>query len=96
MYTSALTNVISYSTIVFVATLTYLLSRGSYYSYTLLVLPSFPPTQPTLEQPSEPDLTLASNLERQLLYSNRPSLFEAKPVSHLWHINRQISHNNVI
>jgi MFS superfamily sulfate permease-like transporter len=35
---------------------------------------------PPLEKPSEPDLTLASNLERQLLYSNRPSLFQAKVI----------------
>jgi hypothetical protein len=34
-----------------------------------------------LEQPEEPDISLASNLERQLLYSARPSLFDNKPVS---------------
>ena len=46
----------------------------------ILFVPSLSFSQPALEQPSEPDLSLASNLERQLLYSNRPSLFEAKPV----------------
>ena len=33
-----------------------------------------------LEQPEEPDISLASNLERQLLYSARPSLLDNKPV----------------
>ena len=37
-------------------------------------------TQPALEHPEEPDITLASNLERQLLYSSRPSLLETRPV----------------
>ena len=39
------------------------------------------PLQPELEQPIEQDTALATNLERQLLYTARPSLIEAKPVS---------------
>ena len=34
-----------------------------------------------LDEPEEADISLASNLERQLLYSARPSLFNNKPVS---------------
>ena len=34
-----------------------------------------------LDEPEEADISLASNLERQLLYSARPSLFDNKPVS---------------
>ena len=52
---------------------------------------SYLPPQPDLEQPSEPDTTLASNLERQLLYSNRPSLFQTKFVSLRIYINCHIT-----
>lgn len=38
------------------------------------------PFQLALDQPDEPDISLASNLERQLLYSARPSLLDNAPV----------------
>lgn len=37
--------------------------------------------QPKLEQQEKPDLALASNLERQLLYTERPGFFDEQPVS---------------
>ena len=41
----------------------------------------FPSSQPQLEKAGEEDVSLATNLERQLLYTARPSLIDAKPVS---------------
>ena len=51
--------------------------RSSYFVREFLLLL----IQVGLEKPEEPDISLASNLERQLLYSARPSLFDNKPVS---------------
>ena len=48
-----------------------------------------------LEKPEEPDISLASNLERQLLYLARPSLLDNKPVR-IHHKINMISHGLII